>query len=298
MAVEARRLSYFIQIAESGSLSKAAETLHIAQPALSRQIHILEDYLEFPLFVRTGRGMQLTAEGKYLRDAVAGPLREIELAIENMRTFMAHGFSFGIGVHTGLGPVVSTSLLSALEKKGKNASFHFQEATSSVLLESLRQGAIDFALVDYATGEKGVTFRPLAMEDLVLVGGVEKRKLQHITLKQLLKRSLILPRAQHGVRAIIDEAAKQIGSTLSISVETDSLTLTCELAKQKRGDLLCPRSLARIITTLHRGLQLTEIRPAMKIGIYLATRGYGEVEGSTIGEVEKAIEAVVTASVQ
>jgi LysR family transcriptional regulator, nitrogen assimilation regulatory protein len=72
--MENRRLSYFVRIAEDGSLTKAAGVLRIAQPALSRQIRLLEEELGVSLFSRTARGMQLTEEGEYLR-ASAGSSR-------------------------------------------------------------------------------------------------------------------------------------------------------------------------------------------------------------------------------
>ena len=74
------RLSYFVRIAADGSLSKAAGILRIAQPALSRQMRLLEEELGVALFERTQRGMQLTENGGHLYSSVAGPLQEIDRA--------------------------------------------------------------------------------------------------------------------------------------------------------------------------------------------------------------------------
>jgi len=87
--METRRLKYFVRIAEDGSLMRAAGVLRIAQPALSRQLRLLEEDLGLTLFRRTPRGMQLTQEGELLRVAVAGPLRELELALQNIRSLSA-----------------------------------------------------------------------------------------------------------------------------------------------------------------------------------------------------------------
>lgn len=70
--MEIKRISYFVRIAEDGSLTKAAGILRFAQPALSRQMRLLEEELGVTLFNRTARGMRLTEESEYLRAAAAG----------------------------------------------------------------------------------------------------------------------------------------------------------------------------------------------------------------------------------
>ena len=87
--MEIRRLTYFTCIAEYGSLTRAAGVLRIAQSALSRQMRLLETEIGVPLFSRTTRGMTLTDEGRYLQSAVAGPLRELAVALQNIRSLAA-----------------------------------------------------------------------------------------------------------------------------------------------------------------------------------------------------------------
>ena len=76
--MELRQLRTFRAVSELGSLSKASDRLRIAQPALSRQIKLLEHELRTQLFVRTGRGMTLTVAGQMLFDRTAGLLRQLE----------------------------------------------------------------------------------------------------------------------------------------------------------------------------------------------------------------------------
>src|SRR5690554_6239885 len=66
LKIDLRQLKTFLTIADKGSFSRAAETLFIAQPALSRQIRLLEEALDVDVFVRLGRGVQLTAAGEVL----------------------------------------------------------------------------------------------------------------------------------------------------------------------------------------------------------------------------------------
>ena len=71
--MDLRQLRTFREIAEAGSLSRAADRLRIAQPALSRQIRLLEAEAGLPLYTRHGRGMTLTEAGAELLARVAGP---------------------------------------------------------------------------------------------------------------------------------------------------------------------------------------------------------------------------------
>lgn len=80
MTMDGRRLHYFITVADLGSLGRAAEALHIAQPALSRQIRLLEDAVGTPLMTRTTSGMVLTAAGKAYYDCSRRLLNDVEAA--------------------------------------------------------------------------------------------------------------------------------------------------------------------------------------------------------------------------
>lgn len=297
MAADTKRLKYFVQVAESGSLSKAAEMLHIAQPALSRQIHMFEEYLGFPLFVRTGRGMQLTREGEYLRNAVVGPLRDLELAIENMRSFMsrAENFTIGIGIHTDLSPVIATPLIGQMEQALPDVRFRILEGPSITLSEWLKRGTIDFALLDQPAADDSLSTRLLCSEDLMVVVARQEKGCgdSPLTINQLKEISFILPSTHHGTRKIVDEAVKQAKLSLNIVFETDSLVLMSALAREGRGALLLPRSVARqVCSEKNMSMQSIEL-PILKSGIYLASRSYGEIEGSLITKIDRTIKATV-----
>lgn len=295
--IDTKRLLYFVQIAADGSLSKAAESLHVAQPALSRQIQILEDYLGVALFTRTRRGMQLTREGELLRNAVVGPLREVELAVENMRSFMSRAvMNLGIGIHPGLSPVIAKPLLRKIESDFPNVKFRIFEGPYSSQLDWLKRGMIDFALTDQPLLDEYLTDRALISEELMLVSSRSTKTVsdQPIKLKEMVKLPLVLPCQNIGTRTIIDEAAKQARSSLNIYFETDSLTLTLELLKEGKAHTLLPNSVARLISAENDLAYCAVDKPSLKISTYLVTRSYGEIEGSLISRIDKAIEEIVT----
>jgi len=293
--IDTRRLVYFIQVSEDGSLSRAAESLHIAQPALTRQIQILEDYLGFALFTRTRRGMQLTREGELLRNAVVGPLREVELAVHNMRSFLSRVVvTIGIGLHPGLSPVIAKSLLYKIQTDFSNVKFQIYEGSSPSQIEWLKRGLIDFALTDQPLSDENCSSRLLASEDVVLVSamGSEAVRTRPIGFNAMVKLPLILPPQHIGIRKILDAAAKQARASLNIRLETDSLPLVIELLKQDAGHALAAASLGKQLSDESDFLTTSIDRPSLKVGTHLITRSYDEI--GLIARIDEAIEEVVT----
>src|SRR5262245_23733631 len=84
-SIELRHLRYFVAVAEAGSFVGAAETLHLAQPALSRQIRDLERLLKTELFVRDARGADLTPAGQACHIGARRILKDAESALERTR---------------------------------------------------------------------------------------------------------------------------------------------------------------------------------------------------------------------
>ena len=85
MVVDLKNLRNFVAVASAGSISRAAENIHIAQPALSKQIQQIEDYFGTDLFVRTHRGVKLTPAGERLVNHAKGLLKRFDIALEDVR---------------------------------------------------------------------------------------------------------------------------------------------------------------------------------------------------------------------
>lgn len=86
--MELRRLQYFVKVARKQHVTNAAEELHVAQSAISRQIHQLEEELGVPLFVRKGRNLQLTSVGKLFLERIEVVLADMERAVSEVREFL------------------------------------------------------------------------------------------------------------------------------------------------------------------------------------------------------------------
>jgi LysR family nitrogen assimilation transcriptional regulator len=241
--MEIRRLRYFVRIAEDGSLTKAAGVLRIAQPALSRQIRLLEEELGIALFNRTARGMQLTEEGEYLRGSVAGPLRALELALQNVRSFSAHiEGNFTIGMPSSIGEILARPLVLRMNAEFPNIKLRIVEGLTGSLGDWLGRGMLDFAVLEEATNDDRLTDRELFSQRLMLVGSADSALTpdQTMSFEKAIRLPLILPTHHLGIRGVFDDTATKLRAVANIRFEADACRLIKELAESGIGYGILP----------------------------------------------------------
>jgi DNA-binding transcriptional LysR family regulator len=148
MHIDGRRLHYFLRVAEAGSLGRAAQSLHVAQPALSRQMQLLEDEVGAPLFERTARGMPLTAAGhafyadaKRLLSDGQDAMRRARLAASGHLGHLKVGFSEIYLWH----PQVLAALRQCREDQ-QTVTFTVEAMLSGAIADRVRSGHLDLAL--------------------------------------------------------------------------------------------------------------------------------------------------------
>jgi LysR family transcriptional regulator, nitrogen assimilation regulatory protein len=241
--MEIRRLRYFVRIAEDGSLTKAAGVLRIAQPALSRQIRLLEEELGIALFNRTARGMQLTEEGEYLRGSVAGPLRALELALQNVRSFSAHiEGNFTIGMPSSIGEILARPLVLRMNAEFPNIKLRIVEGLTGSLGDWLGRGMLDFAVLEEATNDDRLTDRELFSQRLMLVGSADSALTpdQTMSFEKAIRLPLILPTHHLGIRGVFNDTVTKLRAVANIRFEADACRLIKELAESGIGYGILP----------------------------------------------------------
>ena len=168
--MELRHLRYFVAVAETCHFGRAAERLHMAQPALSQAIRQLEGQLGAPLCTRTPRHVALTPAGEYLLDEARRILASLDAAgagvqriAEGRRGLVRVGFT-GAAVFSQLPRVART-----LERDLPEVALEVQaDQLTPQLCDGLREGSIDLAVLrPPATGD-GIVVRTIAVEPLVL----------------------------------------------------------------------------------------------------------------------------------
>jgi len=245
MDLNFKRLTSFMRIADMGSLSRAADRMRVAQPALSRQMRLLEADLGVDLFDRHRRGMSLTPEGKELRSRLSGPLRQIDQVIEDIRSLSAEA---GSNIAIGLPPTVSIVMAGSLAKRvvgqAPNVSLRVVEGYAAHLVDWLQRGEIDVAILYGPAVDLQLKTEELIVEDICLVGAADSPLSpdRSVSLEHVTQLPLILPSRPHGLRVVADNAADKAGIRLDIRFQADSFILMKELVESGLGYSMMPLS--------------------------------------------------------
>ena len=246
--MDLRQLRTFSCVAELGSLSKASDTLRVAQPALSRQIKLLEHELRAELFTRNGRGMVLTDAGRLLLARTAGIVRQIDQVRDEIQS--AGGPPSG-RVVLGLVPTVSCVISARLARrtvdKYPGISLCIVESYSGHLMEWLHRGEMDLALIYGPSSDLHLTVQSLGRDTIVAVGprgsGLAQKK--QVDIGWLLRQRLVLPSHSHGLRALIEHAAAKKKLKLDVKLEADLFRVLTSLVEEGLGYTLLPPSSVR-----------------------------------------------------
>lgn len=182
--MELRVLQYFLAITREQSITAAAESLHLSQPTLSRQIHDMEEELGKQLFIRTNKKIQLTEEGMILRkhaEAIMALVHKAEEEISLSDDVIAGDVTIGAAETDIVKYIVDGA--KAVQEDYPDIHFHINSGDRITVLEDLDRGLIDFALVfDQNDDEK--------YESLSLPGsdtfGVLMRKDSELAIKEKL----------------------------------------------------------------------------------------------------------------
>jgi DNA-binding transcriptional LysR family regulator len=241
--MELSQLRTLIHVAELGSLSKAAGRLHIAQPALSRQIRLLEEELGVRLFDRHGRGMIVTDQGQdVLRHAlrVMVELDEIRASVSDENAPLRGHVS--IGMPPTVADILSEPLVAAFRSSHPDATLRIVSAYSGYLLDWMHRGEIDAAILYDPKSARTLRVQPLLEEVLFLIGPPGSGLSQEVAVEfaDVENTRLLLPSKGHGLRVILDKCADDCGFALHVPVEADSYSTLKSLVRSGHGSTILP----------------------------------------------------------
>ncbi|MEX5712193.1 LysR family transcriptional regulator [Parafrankia sp. FMc6] len=243
-AMDTHRLRYFLQVADEGSINRAASVLGIAQPALSRQVRLLEEDLGVTLFRRTARGVQLTEEGERLRATTTAPLRQLELAMRYVGSRLARvERALNIGLPTTAACVLAAPLLDSLSMVFPKVDFQVRVGSTDELVDGMLKGSVDIAVI-HPVLDGRLFQEELLVEDLVVVGGAASDLMpdRAIGFAELTDCPLVLPASQTGIRNSLENTALKLKLKLTSRFATDSLQVAKDLIAAGRGYGILPLS--------------------------------------------------------
>jgi LysR family transcriptional regulator, nitrogen assimilation regulatory protein len=198
--MEFRSLRYFVQIAELGSITAAAQRLRVAQPSLTRHLHRLEADLGVTLFVRAHRGVVLTAAGRSLLERGIRILSDVDRASRELR-FEGEEPSGKVvlGVTPTLCPVLLPQLIARIRRDYPKIDLDIQQNGSMKLPDWLMDGRIDAAVLAQIGNDRYISSVPLAREEMVLLTAPGTRPTGAVEAGELAGTGLILTEALHAI---------------------------------------------------------------------------------------------------
>jgi LysR family hca operon transcriptional activator len=243
--MELRHLRYFVAVAETGSLTVAAEKrLHTAQPSLSRQIRDLEYQVGAQLMIRSARGVELTAAGRAFLDHARLALAQVEAAGEAARRAARPAKpSFALGFLTGQEMDWLPEALRILKDELPNIEVTVSSQYSPDLADALTRGKLDVAFLRPEPGSPDLVFRRVVKEPLVVVLPSDHRLAARdaIDPDDIAGETFIsVSKTAPVLRVVIDEYLKRSGVDINPAHEADNLAVAISLVASTRGVALLP----------------------------------------------------------
>lgn len=258
--MKTERLRAFIAIVDAGSVTRAADQLRIAQPALSQQIVALEASFGTPLLIRSRQGVVPTPAGHALYRHAQIILRQLDQAQLDVNA-ASHDISgrVSIGLPAAIACMLALPLLEATRDAHPAVQLHLDSSPSGHLLERLQHARLDMAVLYGDEPVKGLDRQPLARERLVLLSGPAHEDLASdagVAVAALHDLPLLLPSKPNGLRVTVDAAFSQAGTTPTIVAELDHLPSLIAAVEAGIGCTIAAPS----TSTLARGpLRLTSL---------------------------------------
>jgi LysR family nitrogen assimilation transcriptional regulator len=268
-----RRLQYFVKIVDVGSLTQAADILHVAQPALSQQLATLEAEVRQKLLVRTKRGVTPTAAGTVLYRHAHLILRQVEQARADMK---AAGQGLSGAVSVGLAPGTAAAdlalpLLRTVRERYPGVVLYLNETYGRTLSELIMTGRMDLAvLYGGMTTVHGLAFELLLFEPLYLVGPLGMPEpADPVPLRQILDMELYLPRPYNVVRKMVDNACAGAGIVPHVVAEIESDGTLTAVIGAGLGATILPESMARRVLAACPAWRSRIVEPAIEAPLAL-----------------------------
>ncbi len=246
--MDLKQLEYFVRVAEMGSFTRAALALDIAQPALSRQVRLLEVELHQNLLTRNGRGAVPTEAGQLLLAHGRGILHQVERAREELgRVRGSLAGRVAVGLPTSLARVLTVPLTRAFRQKMPDATISISEGLSVAMQESLVNGRLDIAVLYNAQHGFETEITPLLEENLLLVqarppGLPEDPAAGPVSLKEVSELPLVIPSRPNAIRMHVESEMANIGCRLKIALEIDGVSAILDLVADGAGSAVLSRN--------------------------------------------------------
>lgn len=282
-----RHIEIFEAIRRTGTLTQAANLLHISQPAASKLLANAEAQLGFPLFERVKGRLVPTPEA----DILAPRMSRLSQDLANARR-LAHSLKQGRQGHLRIGctPAIGMAFLPAVvagfQKRNPSVTFDIRTQHTSELIDSLQTRDLDLILTLSAMGFPGLQLREIGGTELVRLSRNPQPPVS--SLSDLAGMPLILLDARDSAGALLQQALEHAGIPAQPSIQVQTHYVACALVEAGCGDAIVDAMTARAMTK--PGMYISRLEPAIRIPLCVMTHHH-EAQGRLQAAFIEALEA-------
>jgi LysR family nitrogen assimilation transcriptional regulator len=224
-----RQIAYFLKIAELRSFTHAASALYVSQPALSKQMRQLEEELGTALFIRSDRGIKLTDAGELLKRRAPAILSDVTHLRNELQSVFGQEPSGSLAVGTGMSlqGLLTVPVMIEFQRRHKNVALHVREGITGPLVEDVKLGLLDCAVVFELSPDDQLVAEPYVRESLLLVGPPSAGLVMDkpISAREALNRPLATTGEDSPLRQKTAETARTLALDLQVAFETNAVSL-------------------------------------------------------------------------
>jgi LysR family nitrogen assimilation transcriptional regulator len=254
-----RHLHYFVSVIDAGSISRAAETIHVAQPAISQQIAELERDLGMPLMVRSVRGIMPTPAGKTLYREAQHILRRMERLTSILSSEQDVEGIVSLGISSEFADLIAVPFIKALSERFPRIKLRISVGDCETIKSRLASGKIDLACIFENQQSTRFERRSLFRHRLYFLSGRRgANDCRDVSLDRVAAEPLILPPAPSALRELLERAFAREQAEIQLAAEAGQGPISLAAVRNGLG--------ATIAAKTHPGFEasldgLSEPRP-------------------------------------
>jgi LysR family nitrogen assimilation transcriptional regulator len=241
-----RQLECFIRTCELGSISRAAEQLNVAQPALGLQIKNLEHDFGVTLLVRSSRGVSPTPAGEILLEWARDVIQRTRDVKEQLRAIArADTAVLSLGLTPSITYLLAGAILEEASRRVPGLTLRIIEGLSHVVTDWVETDKVDLALVTGASEKRTLSQTPIMREQLFFVSAARNSDRSSIPLVEVLAQPLAMPGDNDALRGIVEAEARRIDVPLTVAFEISSIPAIKDLTARGVANAVLPYGAVR-----------------------------------------------------
>jgi LysR family nitrogen assimilation transcriptional regulator len=289
-----RQLKYFVKVVQTGSMTRAAEQLFVAQPALGMQVRQLEEDLGVALLTRHSRGVEPTPAGQALLARAVEILQRVESARREVAAFgAASSEKLRLGLTPALMLVLGPEIAMNVRERVPHVFLSLTEDMSHVLAARLLRAEIDLALAYDVPESPHFQRQPLLHEDLVLVTLPAAGLGATVCFAEALEESLAIPEPGDTIRELVMRTARERGLETIVAYEVRSISAMRSLIARGVAAGILPMAAVAADVAAGKLSARRIVAPSLRRTLFLAS-----LAARATGANQPAVSAVIRDSLR